>query len=98
MPTRRWTGLRCGVNYAIRIKGSAARELARIPPQTRDLLSDAIDSLSQQPLGGRPLRGNLRGLRRVRVGSYRIVYEVRPEEQTALVVRVAHRSSAYRQL
>lgn len=86
------------MNYSIRIKGSAARELARIPPPTKQLLIDAIDSLSQQPLGGRPLRGNLSGLRRLRVGSYRIVYEVRPDEQTALVVRVGHRSSAYRQL
>ena len=47
---------------------------------------------------GRPLRGNLRGLRRLRVGSYRIVYELRQDELTALVVRVAHRSNAYRQL
>lgn len=86
------------MNYSIRIKGSAARELGRIPQETRRLLIDAIESLRQQPMQGRPLRGNLRGLRRLRVGSYRIVYELRQNELTVLVVRVGHRSGAYRQL
>lgn len=86
------------MNYSIRIKGSAARELGRIPQQTRRLLIDAIESLRRQPRQGRPLRGNLHGLRRLRVGSYRIVYELRQDELTVLVVRVGHRSSAYRQL
>ena len=90
--------MRFGVNYSIRIKGSAARELARIPQQTRQPLIDAIESLRQQPRLGRPLRGNLRGLRRLRVSSYRIVYELRQDELTVLVVRVGHRSGAYRQL
>lgn len=86
------------MNYSIRIKGSAARELARIPQQTRQPLIDAIESLRQQPRQGRPLRGNLRGLRRLRVGSYRIVYQPRQDGLTAPVVRVGHRSGAYRQL
>lgn len=86
------------MNYSIQIKGSAARELGRIPQQSRGLLIDAIESLRQQPMRGSPLRGNLRGLRRLRVGNYRIVYELRQDELTVLVVRVGHRSSAYRQL
>ena len=86
------------MNYSIQIKGSAARELGRIPQQSRRLLIDAIDSLRQQPMRGSSLRGNLRGLRRLRVGNYRIVYELRQDELTVLVVRVGHRSSAYRQL
>lgn len=86
------------MNYSIQIKGSAARELGRIPQPARQLLIDAIDSLRQQPMRGSSLRGNLRGLRRLRVGNYRIVYELRQDELTVLVVRVGHRSSAYRQL
>ena len=33
---------------------------------------------------------------RVRVGAYRIVYEVYDRELVVLVIRIAHRSSAYR--
>ena len=84
------------MNYAVRIKDSAAKELARIPQPTRGRLTDSIDGLGAQPYAGQPLRGGMRGLRRLRVGDYRIVYALYDAEGVALVVRVAHRSSAYR--
>ena len=59
-------------------------------------LAEAIDSLGENPLAGSPLKGRLRGLRRLRVGDYRIVYELLDGELVVLVVRVAHRSDAYR--
>jgi len=45
---------------------------------------------------GTVLKGELDGLRRLRVGAYRIVFEVRNRELLVLVVRVGHRSSIYR--
>jgi mRNA interferase RelE/StbE len=56
----------------------------------------AIDGLAEQPLSGSALKGELRGLRRIRVGRYRVVYEVLDGELIVLVVRVAHRREAYR--
>ena len=56
----------------------------------------AIDELGEQPLAGSVLKGGLRGLRRLRVGDYRIVYELLDDELVVLVVRVARRGSAYR--
>ena len=41
-------------------------------------------------------QGQHRGLRRVRVGTFRVVYEVLDEALIVLVVRVAHRRDAYR--
>ena len=88
--------MRSGVSYSVRIKGSARQELARLPRDARERLVDAIDSLGEQPLAGSLLKGGLRGLRRRRVGNYRIVYEVLDDELVVLVVRVAHRRNAYR--
>ena len=88
--------MKSSVRYSIRIKRSAQRELAAIPQSTRMRLADAIDSLGQNPLAGRSLKGELRGLRRLRVGDYRIVYELLDGELVILVVRVAHRREAYR--
>ncbi|TVR94748.1 MAG: type II toxin-antitoxin system RelE/ParE family toxin [Spirochaetaceae bacterium] len=34
--------------------------------------------------------------RRIRVGDYRVIYEVHDQEVAVLVVRVAHRRDAYR--
>jgi len=42
------------------------------------------------------LKGGLTGLRRVRVGAYRVVYEIDEGEVQILVVRVAHRREVYR--
>ena len=86
------------MSYSVRIKRSAAKELARIPQQDRLRIVHAIDSLGEHPLKGSPLKGEKRGLRRLRVGDYRIVYEVLDGELVVLVVRVAHRREAYRRL
>ena len=85
-----------GVSYSVRIKGSAARELERLPLDARERLITAIDGLGEQPLAGALLKGGLRGLRRLRVGNYRIVYEVLDDELVVLVIRIAHRQEAYR--
>jgi mRNA interferase RelE/StbE len=42
------------------------------------------------------VKGELSGLRRLRVGHHRIVYEVIESRVTILVVRIAHRREVYR--
>lgn len=84
------------MSYSIRIRRSAARELRRIPPPDRTRIIHAIDSLGEHPRAGSVLKGGLRGLRRIRVGRYRVVYEVQDDELVVLVIRVSHRRDAYR--
>ncbi len=81
---------------AIRIKESAARELQRIERSDRERLIAAIDRLAENPFAGSALKGELRGLRRIRVGDYRLIYEVREQDLVVLVLRAAHRREAYR--
>ena len=47
-------------------------------------------------MAGSPLKGGLRGIRRLRTGDYRVLYEVEDAALVVLVVRVAHRRDAYR--
>ena len=82
--------------YAIRIKESAARELQRIERSDRERLISAIDRLAENPFAGSALKGELRGLRRIRVSDYRLIYEVREQDLVVLVLRAAHRREAYR--
>ena len=84
------------MSFSIRIKESAARELRRVAKPDRTRIVAAIDRLAETPHLGAALKGDLRGLRRLRVGDYRVVYEVRDEELVVMVVRVAHRRDAYR--
>ena len=86
------------MRFSIRIKESAAREVSRIAKPDRARIVAAIDRLAETPHLGAALKGDLRGLRRLRVGDYRVVYEVRDGELIVLVVRVAQRREAYRRI
>ena len=84
------------MSFSIRIKRSAARELKRLARPDRIRIVAAIDRLAETPHLGAALKGDLRGLRRLRVGDHRVVYEVRDDELVVLVVRIAHRRDVYR--
>ena len=79
------------MSFSIRIKKSAAKELRRVAKPDRARIVAAIDRLAETPHLGAALKGDLRGLRRIRVGDYRVVYEVQDDELVVLVVRAAHR-------
>ena len=61
-----------------------------------DAIQDALGLLERDPLAGYALRGRLRGLRSLRVGTYRIIYQLAEAERTVRVVAIRHRSVAYR--
>lgn len=84
------------MTYLVRIKGSAARELKRIDRPVRVRIVEAIDRLAEHPFKGTALKGELKGLRRIRVGEHRIVYEIQDQALVVLVVRVGHRRDVYR--
>lgn len=60
-----------------------------------DGIEEALGLLEREPLAGHELRGRLRGLRSLRVGSYRIVYQLMDEGRTVRVAAIRHRSVAY---
>ncbi len=82
--------------FSIRIRSSAARELRRLSKPERNRVRYRISELAENPLQGALLKGEYRGLRRLRVGKYRVIYEVRHDVLLILVIRIAHRRSVYR--
>lgn len=54
-------------------------------------LAEHSESLTPEPLGG-----DLKGLFKLRVGSYRVIYSFDPQEQTIIVHLVGHRSEIYK--
>jgi mRNA interferase RelE/StbE len=84
------------VIYCVKVKASAARALKKIAIKDRERLIVAIDALSTNPAAGGVLKGEFSGLRRLRVGDYRIVYEINGGELTVLVIRIGHRQGVYR--
>ncbi len=84
------------MTYSIQIKASAVKDLARIAKPERQRIAAAIDLLAEQPHRGSLLKGEVRGLRRIRIGDYRVVYEVLDNELIVLIIRASHRREVYR--
>jgi mRNA interferase RelE/StbE len=82
--------------YTVSILRRAQKELVDLPKETYIKVRDAVVELAQEPRpsGCRKLKG--REGWRIRVGNYRIIYEIDDVEQTILVVHVGHRRDVYR--
>lgn len=75
---------------------SARRELLELDWPLIDAVEDALGLLEREPHAGHALRGRLRGLRSLRVGSYRVIYQLTDGDQAVRVAALRHRSIAYR--
>ena len=84
------------MTYSLQIKGSAAKALEKITKKERLRLIEAINRLREEPNAGGVLKGEFAGLRLLRIGVYRIIYEVIEEQLVVLVVRIGHRKNVYR--
>ena len=74
----------------------ARRELLDLDWPLIDAIDEALGVLERDPRAGHPLRGRLRGLWSLRVGAYRIIYQLTDADQTVRVAAIRHRSIAYR--
>lgn len=85
--------------YAVEITPEGLRHLNRLPDKVRDAaLESMLGPIAENPQRlGKPLVGELEGLRSARRGDYRILYEILEEESVVLVHRVQHRRDVYRQ-
>jgi mRNA interferase RelE/StbE len=87
------------VPYRVEFKPSARRQLRKLPAEVQRRIVLRAEALGgdPRPPGVEALAG-ADALYRVRVGDYRIVYEVRDRILLVLVVRIGHRREVYRGL
>lgn len=83
--------------YTVEFSSGAERDFRKLAREIQLRLRPRIDALADhpRPAGAKKLSGG-HELWRIRVGDYRIVYELRDRILVVLVVRVAHRREAYR--
>ncbi|HHE70777.1 MAG TPA: type II toxin-antitoxin system RelE/ParE family toxin [Chloroflexi bacterium] len=81
----------------MRFAHSAAREFRSLPTKLKFRVGATVDSLRENPRppGVRKLVGHER-LYRIRVGRYRVVYEIDDKGQQVLITRIRHRREVYR--
>jgi mRNA interferase RelE/StbE len=74
----------------------ARQELLDLNWPLIDAIEDALGLLEREPRAGHALRGKLRGLYSLRVGTYRVLYQLTDGEKTVRVAAIRHRVVAYR--
>ena len=74
------------------------KEIAALPHQMRGRVIRAIRKLlgDPRPQGARKLAGEMRGAWRIRVGNYRVLYDIDDDQRLVTILAVLHRREAYR--
>lgn len=82
--------------YALSILPSAQKELARLSDSDYRRVVAAIQGLATtpRPVGCKKLTGSDEW--RIRVGQYRVVYEIEDAALVVTVIKVGHRRDVYR--
>ena len=84
------------MSYALVIERAAQKSLAKISPPHRGRVIRAIEGLATDPRSQGVKKLRRREAWRLRVGTYRVIYEIDDDDLIVLVIRIRHRREAYR--
>lgn len=87
-----------GMMYELKYSPEIRKDLKKISPPDRESIKFVIETkLCVNPIEyGKPLRYSLRGMRRLRVGNYRIVFRIL--HKTLYIEAIAHRKDIYKSI
>ena len=85
------------IPYTIKISSEAERQIKKLDRAVQRRIEPVIDALAKnpRPAGAKKMEGYA-GRYRVRIGDYRIVYEVYDRELVVLIIRAGNRKEIYR--
>ena len=83
--------------YRIDYLEQVRKDLKPISKSDKQKIRSAIESkLSSNPIEfGKPLQYSLKGLRRLRVGDYRVIFQIDQTNKIVLVIKIGHRREIY---
>ena len=82
------------MSYKVELAESFAKEFSRNHKDKREWLERMIERLEQEPQFGKPLRGNLHGLWQLRIGPFRVWYEINTDEKKVTLRAILHKDDA----
>lgn len=85
------------MSYTVEISKRAEKQLKKLSPELQERIQVKIDDLATEPRpnGVKKLKGRENGYR-IRVGDYRIIYDIYDDVLLITVVEVGHRSEVYK--
>ena len=83
------------MSYRVDILRIAQKQLARVDRQFQLRIIEAIRALAHDPRPHGSMKLSGRAAMRIRVGAYRVIYEVHDGHLLILVVALGHRRDVY---
>lgn len=85
------------MSYQVRMTPAAEKDLKGLPKAVRVQVAKQLRRLAEDPRppGAAPVKNRLQGDYRVRVGNYRVGYEVDDQQQTVTVWQIGDRKRFY---
>lgn len=87
--------------YRIEFTKSAQKEFEKLSSLIQDKVVDALSLLARNPFSELLKLKKLKGavsLYRIRIGDYRVVYEVKRDMLLVIIIKIGHRKDIYRHL
>ena len=87
--------------YTVVVAPAAERQLEKLNPDIRRRIVRALRGLEAEPrpTGAEMLSGGSGSRRwRLRVGDYRVIYEIQDDRLLVLVIRIGYRANVYRDM
>jgi mRNA interferase RelE/StbE len=86
------------LGWKVEIDSAAHRQLRKIDRTWQRRIVDYLEEIAELPdprVKGKPLRSNLSGLWRYRVGDYRLVCQLQDSVMIVRVIKIGHRRTVY---
>lgn len=80
----------------MQLSHEAQKNFKKLPSKIKDKVSAKIFLLAVNPLLGEALYGEFKGLYKIYVWPYRIIYRVYLDQLLISVIRIRHRQDAYK--
>ena len=84
------------MTYSVLIRRRAQEELGKLPPEIRQRIYAALLALEENPRPPACRKLKDRQGWRLRIGDYRMIYDIDDPARQVAVLRVAHRREVYR--
>ena len=84
------------MNYKIYIERSAQKALSKMPKKNQNRIIEFIQNLSNNPRPSNSKKLTGRPAWRIRIGNYRIIYEIEDDKLIIIVINIGHRKDIYK--
>ena len=81
--------------FKIILSNKFDKTFSRLDKDIQKQIVERLIDLSKNPKTSKPLKGKFKGLRSLRAGKYRILYEIRENLLLIVVIAIGHRKKVY---